>query len=102
MLAESPAYALPCFVDLWEKSEFVKTDEIILQQKSSCLDDSGIDPLFYPGPNSPAIQAILQAGIWNDMVNAAVTGTDVEEAVQDAHDRMVQIFQEFNLPGERA
>jgi hypothetical protein len=102
MLAASVAFALPCYTDLWEKSESVKLDPITLQQKDSCLDPSGIDPLIYPGPNSPAIQAIMENGVWNDMVNAALTGTPAEEAVATAHDRMVEIFKEFNLPGEKA
>jgi multiple sugar transport system substrate-binding protein len=102
MLAESPAYALPCYVDLWDKSETAKANEVTLQQKSAALDESGIDAGIYPGPSSPAMSAIGEAGVWNDMINAALTGTPVEQAVKDAHDRMVQIFKEFNLPGERA
>jgi multiple sugar transport system substrate-binding protein len=102
MLAASVAFALPCYTDLWEKSESVKLDPITLQQKDSCLDPSGIDPLIYPGPNSPAILAIQENGVWNDMINAALTGTPAEEAVATAHDRMVETFKEFNLPGEPA
>jgi multiple sugar transport system substrate-binding protein len=102
MLASSPAYALPCYTNLWDMSEYVKTDEVAQQQKSSCLDPSGIDPAFYPGPNSPAMVAIDEAGAWNDMVNSILTGTPVEEAVTTAHERMVQIFQEFGLPGTQA
>jgi multiple sugar transport system substrate-binding protein len=102
MLNSSPAYALPCFVDLWDKSEAAQADPITLQQKSACLDESGIDATRYPGQATPALSAITEAGVWNDMVNAAITGTPVEQAVKDAHDRMVQIFKEYGLPGERA
>ena len=69
-------------------------------KKSGALDDSGIDATVWPGPTSPAMDAINEAGAWNDMVNSIVTGTPVEEAVATAHDRMVLIFQEFGLPGE--
>jgi multiple sugar transport system substrate-binding protein len=100
MLAASPAFALPCYTDLWEKSEYIQTNEVALQQKSSTLDPSGIDPDIYPGPPSAAIVALDDAGIWNDMVNAVLTQTPVEQAVQEAHERMVAVFQEFGLPGE--
>jgi multiple sugar transport system substrate-binding protein len=99
MLASSPAYALPCYTDLWDLSEYVKTDEVTQQQKTSSLDPSGIDATIYPGPPSPAMAALPESGAWNDMVNAILTGTPVEEAVATAHDRMVLIFQEFGLPG---
>jgi multiple sugar transport system substrate-binding protein len=102
MLASSPAYALPCYTDLWDMSEYVKTDEVTQQQKTSCLDPSGIDATIYPGPPSAAMVAIDESGAWNDMVNSILTGTPVEEAVTTAHERMVQIFQEFGLPGTQA
>jgi multiple sugar transport system substrate-binding protein len=102
MLASSPAYALPCYVDLWEMSEYIKTDEVALQQKTASLDESGISSGIYPGPPSAAMVAIDESGAWNDMINSILTGTPTEEAVATAHERMVQIFQEFGLPGEQA
>lgn len=100
MLASSPAYALPAYADLWEMSEFIQSSEIALQMKSAALDDSGINAGTWPGPSSPAMTALDESGIWNDMVNAMVTGTPVEEAVATAHDRMVLVFKEYGLPGE--
>ena len=40
------------------------------------------------------------AGIQNDMVADILRGTPVAEAVKTCHDRYVQIFKEFGLPGE--
>jgi multiple sugar transport system substrate-binding protein len=100
MLASSPAYALPAYTDLWEMSAFIQTSEIALQAKNSALDPSGINVGPHPGPPSAAMSAIDEGGIWNDMVNSIMTGTDVAEAVADAHDRMILVFQEFGLPGE--
>ena len=99
MLASSPAYAIPAYTNLWEMSEFTQGYEIALQQKSAALDPSGIDGTVWPGPPSAAMDAINEAGAWNDMVNSIMTGTPVEDAVAEAHDRMVIIFQEFGLPG---
>jgi len=100
MLASSPAYAIPAYTNLWEMSEFVKTNEIAAQMQPAAMDTSGIDATNWPGPPSAAMSGVLESGIWNDMVNAFLTGTSVEEAVATAHDRMVLIFKEYGLPGE--
>jgi multiple sugar transport system substrate-binding protein len=102
VLANSPSYALPCYTDLWELSEYIKTDPVAQQQQDACLDPSGIQDVYYPGPRTPAMDALIQSGIWNDMVNAVMTGTPAEDAVADAHTSMVALFQEFGLPGEQA
>jgi multiple sugar transport system substrate-binding protein len=102
MLASAPAYALPAYTNLWEMSAFTQSSEVTLQNKPAALDASGINADAWPGPISAALAGLNESGIWNDMVNAFVTGTSVEEAVADAHDRMVLVFQEFDLPGERS
>ena len=100
MLESSPAYAVPAYTNLWEMSAYTQSNEMSLQVKPAALDDSGIEAGSWPGPPSAALTAIENSGIWNDMVNAFVTGTPVEEAVATAHDRMVLVFQEYGLPGE--
>ena len=100
MLEASPAYAVPAYTNLWDMSEYTQSNEMSLQIKPAALDDSGIEAGSWPGPPSAALTAVENSGIWNDMVNAFVTGTPVEEAVATAHDRMVLVFKEFGLPGE--
>ncbi len=100
ILASSPAYAIPGYTNLWDMSEYTQGFEPALQQKSAALDESGIDAMNWPGPPSAAMVAVDNSGAFNDMVNSIMTGTDVGEAVGIAHDRMVEIFQEFELPGE--
>ena len=102
MLKSAPAYAIPAYTDLWDMSDYIRNYEVAYQQKSAALDPSGINSTVYPGPPSAAMDAINEGGIWNDMVNAILTGTPVEQAVEDAHNRMVLVFQEFGLPGEEA
>ena len=102
VLAAAPAFALPSYTNLWEESKYIQTNQVALQQKSSALDPLGIDPTIYPGPNTPAMAAVASSGIWNDMINAALSGTSVPEAVTTAHERMVKLFQEFGMPGESA
>ena len=99
MLASSPAYAVPAYVNLWDMSTYTQSNEMSLQVKPAALDDSGIEAGSWPGPPSAALTAIENSGIWNDMVNAIMTGTAVEEAVATGHERMVLVFQEYGLPG---
>jgi multiple sugar transport system substrate-binding protein len=101
MLESSPAYAVPAYTNLWEMSEYTKSNPMSLQVKPAALDASGIEAGSWPGPPSAALTAIENSGIWNDMVNAFLTGTPVEEAVATAHDRMVLVFQEYGLPGTK-
>jgi multiple sugar transport system substrate-binding protein len=102
MLASAPAYSLPAYTDLWEISTYIQGSEVALQNKSAALDDSGINDVAWPGPISAALTALTESGIYNDMANAFLTGTPVADAVADAHDRMVLVFQEFDLPGEKS
>ena len=81
-------------------SEYTQSSSIALEAKSAALDEAGIDASVWPGPVSAAMDAVQEGGIYNDMVNSILTGTDVAEAVAIAHDRMVLVFQEFGLPGE--
>lgn len=99
MLESSPAYAVPAYTNLWDMSEYTQSNDMSMQIKPAALDDSGIEAGSWPGPPSAALTAIENSGIWNDMVNAIMTGTEVEEAVATAHDRMVLVFQEYGLPG---
>ena len=101
MLASSPAYSIPAYTNLWEMSEYTQGNDMSLEIKRAALDDSGINAGAWPGPSSAALTAVENSGIWNDMVNAFVTGTPVEEAVATAHDRMVLVYKEFGLPGEK-
>jgi hypothetical protein len=71
-----------------------------MDQKAVATDELGIVPGQYPGPPmNPALDSIGAAGIENDMVADILRGTPVADAVKACHDRYVQVFQEFGLPG---
>ena len=101
IFAAAPAFALPAYLGLWEKSAYLPTNPVAMQQKPSVTDSAGIIPWFHPGPGSPAMVLAGSNGIKNDMVNTVLSGGLAAEAVQVAYQRMVEIFTEFGLPGER-
>jgi multiple sugar transport system substrate-binding protein len=101
VFAASPAFSLPAYEGLWDASEYIPTNPVAQDQKAVALDKAGVVPYDYPGPSlNPAMVAADSAGIMNDMVADILRGTPVAEAVATCHERFVQIFQEFGLPGE--
>jgi hypothetical protein len=104
IFSNAPAFALPCYVNLWRESKFIPTNQTAMEQEPVAMSPQGNQvPQTYPGPaNNPPMAAASSAGIQNDMVADILRGTPVAEAVKTCHDRYVQIFKEFNLPGEKA
>jgi len=98
--SESPGFSLPAYEKLWAASAFIPTDPVAADQEQVARDPSGVIPHQYPGPpQNPAMASAGSAGIENDMVADILRGTPVAEAVKTCHERYVQIFQEFGLPG---
>jgi multiple sugar transport system substrate-binding protein len=101
VFAASPAFSLPAYEGLWDASEYIPTNPVALDQKAVALDTQGIVPQQYPGPAlNPAMSSAGSAGFQNDMVADILRGTPVADAVKTCHDRYVQVFKEFGLPGE--
>jgi multiple sugar transport system substrate-binding protein len=97
----SPAFSLPAYENLWAESVYIKTNPVAMDQETVARDKLGIIPQQYPGPPlNPAMSSAGSAGIQNDMVADILRGTPVAEAVKTCHERYVQIFKEFDLPGE--
>lgn len=89
---------LPAYENLW-------TDELIASDPNfAVVRDIMFNPEVFYGRSHPAkpnalIDAIDGAGITSQMMANIVTGSmTVEEAVQDAHDKIVQIFEEGGVP----
>ena len=98
----SPAFSLPAYEGLWDESVYIPTNPVAQDQKVVALDRLGIIPQQYPGPPlNPAMSSAGSAGIQNDMVADILRGTPAAEAVKTCHERYVQIFKEFGLPGEK-
>ena len=101
VLAAAPAFALPAYPGLWDTSAYLPTNPVAMQQKPPATDADGIIPWFHPGPSSPAMILAASAGIRNEMVKTVLEGGLAAEAVQTAYQRVLEIFAQFGLPGER-
>jgi multiple sugar transport system substrate-binding protein len=102
-LSNSPSFALPAYEKLWDEAPYIKTDPVAQLQKKVARDPNGaVIPGTWPGPaQNLALAAAYQAGVEADMVASILQGTSVAEAVKTCHDRMVQIWKDNGLPGEK-
>jgi multiple sugar transport system substrate-binding protein len=95
----APGYAVPAYEGLWELEE-ITSNEVAMALKPVALDPSGWNGLGYPGPDSPQMGAVGNGNVHTDMVAAVLTGqATAAEAVAQAAERSIQIFQEFGVQG---
>lgn len=95
----APAYAVPAYEGMWEWEE-VTQFPIALAQKDAALDPLGWNGAAFPGPSTPQIAAMETSNVHTDMVASVLTGAATPaEAVAQAAERTIQIFQEFGAPG---
>ncbi|MCC6455012.1 MAG: extracellular solute-binding protein [Caldilineaceae bacterium] len=93
------AYAVPAYESMWEWEEITSVPQSVAQ-KVAALDPVGWNGLSYPGPSSAQMGAVDTSNVHTDMVASVLTGAaTAEEAVKQAAERSIQIFQEFGAPG---
>jgi len=92
-------YALPCYEQQWEW-EVITSVPNSVAQKSAALDPVGWNGMAFPGPATPWISAVTTQNLETDMLAAAVTGQATPaEAVKQAAEASIKIFQEMGAPG---
>jgi multiple sugar transport system substrate-binding protein len=103
IFSNSPAFSLPAYLNLWDKSNYIKTNQVAMDQKPVATQDTLIIAGQYPGPaNNPGLAAAQQANYLDDMIAAVLKGTDIAQAVKDCAASYVKTFKDFGLPGEKA
>jgi multiple sugar transport system substrate-binding protein len=95
------AYAVPAYDSMWNW-DVIQNDPVAAAQEVAAKDPAGWTGLAWPGPNTAQIGAVGAANLQADMVANVINGQmTAAEAVRDAHEKSVTIFQEFGAPGER-
>ncbi|MGN6809527.1 MAG: hypothetical protein ACTHMP_01535, partial [Thermomicrobiales bacterium] len=88
---------LPAYESEW-KNDYWQSDPNFAQLQSQVRDPNGYDQVYYPGPVNPAIDAIIAAKVLENMMAAIIQkGTKVTDAVKDANDQMVKIFEQVGI-----
>ena len=94
------AYALPAYVSMWQWEQ-VMSNPVSAALRQAALDESAWNGIYWPGPNNGHMGAVDNGNIDTDMVANVINGQmTAAEAVTDAHQKMIGIFQEFGAPGE--
>jgi multiple sugar transport system substrate-binding protein len=89
---------LPAYKNLWT-DDVLKVDPNFATLKDIILNPVPFTGQAYPADPNPAIAGIDAQAITSQMMTNVTTGQMTpEEAVKDAHDRIVQIFEELGLP----
>lgn len=95
----SRAYAVPAYRNGW-------TDPIITDNanasrgETATWDNVEFTGLRWPGPASVAVDAVGGGFDQVDMVAAVLQGQSSQEVVEEYHNRWVQLWQDYGLPGE--
>ena len=70
------------------------------RSKSATYDNETFTGLRWPGPPSVAVDAVGGGFDQVDMVAEVLQGRPAAEVVEDYHNRWVEIWKDYGLPGE--
>ncbi len=88
---------LPAYEAHW-KNDFWKSDPNFAQLEGQVRDASGYNQTYYPGPSNPALDAAVSGKVLETMMASIIQkGQKVQDAVKEAHDQMVKIYEQFGF-----
>jgi len=88
---------LPAYESQW-KNEFWKSDPNFAALETQVRDPNGYNQAAYPGPSNPAVDAVIANKVLENMMGAIIQkGQKPADAVKDAHDQMVKVFEQFGI-----
>jgi multiple sugar transport system substrate-binding protein len=98
MVTQGGGLFLPAYKNMWT-DEVTNLDPNFPTLKEIVFNPNPYTGTAYPAKPNAAIDGILPAAIPSQMMANVVNGSMTpEEAVKDAHDKIVQIFEEAGLP----
>jgi len=98
MVQEGGGLFLPAYKNQWT-DDILKIDPNFATLKEIIFNPTDFTGVAYPADPNPAIDAVLPAAIPSQMMANVLNGSmTAEQAVKDAHDKIVQIFEEAGLP----
>ena len=98
MVQEGGGLFLPAYKNQWT-NDILKIDPNFAILKEIIFNPTAYTGTAYPADPNAAIDGVLPASIPSQMMANVTSGSmSAEDAVKDAHDRIVQIFEEGGLP----
>lgn len=98
MVLEGGGLFLPAYTNLWT-DDLLKLDPNFATLKEIIFNPTPYTGVAYPADPNAAIDGVIATSIPSQMMAKVTTGKmSAEQAVRDAHDRIVQIFEEAGFP----
>lgn len=86
---------LPAFESQW-KNDFFKSDPNFAQLEAQVRDPTGYNQTYYPGPVNAGVDQITAQKVLENMMAAIIQkGQKVPDAVKDAHNAMVMVYEQL-------
>ncbi len=95
----SRAYAVPAYLSGWD-DPMITENANASRARSSTYDNQDFTGLRWPGPPSVAVDTIAGGFELVDLIGEVLQGQSPADAVEEYHERFVEIWQDFGLPGE--
>lgn len=95
----SRAYAVPAYRNGWS-NPIITDNANAARAETATWDNREFTGLRWPGPPSVAVDAVGGGFDQVDMVAEVLQGRPAAEVVEEYHNRWVQIWQDYGLPGE--
>jgi multiple sugar transport system substrate-binding protein len=88
---------LPAFESQW-KNDFWASDPNFAALEKQVRDPLGYNQSYYPGPVNPGVDGIISNKVLENMMGSIIQqGAKPADAVKEAHDQMVKIFEQFGI-----
>jgi multiple sugar transport system substrate-binding protein len=98
MVREGGGLFMPAYRNLWT-DDVLAIDPNFATLRDIMFNETPYTGIAYPANPSPAIDAVIAASIPSEMMANVTNGNmTAEEAVEDAHNKIVNIFEELGLP----
>ncbi len=98
MVREGGGLFMPAYRNLWT-DDVLAIDPNFATLRDIMFNETPYTGIAYPADPSPAIDQVLAASIPSEMMANVTTGKmSAEQAVEDAHNKIVNIFEELGLP----
>ncbi len=95
----SRAYAVPAYRNGWS-DPIIADNPNAARAEAATWENVEFTGLRWPGPPSVAVDAVGGGFDQVDMVAEVLQGRPAAEVVEDYHNRWVQVWQDYGLPGE--
>ena len=95
----SQGYVVPAYEKRWD-NPLIKDNRISSKFKQIAFNEPPFTGMAWRGPITDASDAVSAENVATDMMGEILAGKSVDQAVREAHQRAIGIYQSFGLKGK--